>query len=67
MKPVPKDSPPGAEEHRHRRRHGARRRAHPSQDRPTRRRLGRMEYMLLALIALGVAITIAMAIIDPSG
>ena len=33
----------------------------------TRRRLGRVEYLLLALIALGVAITIAMAVVDPSG
>jgi hypothetical protein len=31
-----------------------------------RRRVGAMEYVLLALIALGVAITIAMAIIDPA-
>lgn len=31
------------------------------------RRLGRVEYLLLTLIALGVAITIAMAVVDPSG
>ncbi len=43
------------------------RRAHPFSGRPRRRRLGPLEYMLLALIALGVAITIAMAVIDPSG
>lgn len=35
--------------------------------RATRRRFGRVEYLLLALIALGVAITIAMAVVDPSG
>lgn len=31
------------------------------------RRLGAMEYTLLALIALSIAITIVMAILDPSG
>jgi hypothetical protein len=31
------------------------------------RRLGSLEYVLLALIVIGVAITIAMAIVDPSG
>jgi hypothetical protein len=31
------------------------------------RRLGSLEYLLLALIVIGVAITIAMAIVDPSG
>lgn len=35
--------------------------------RATRRRLGHVEYLLLAVIALGVAITIAMAVVDPSG
>lgn len=38
-----------------------------SADQAIRRRFGRVEYMLLALIAVGVAITIAMAVIDPSG
>jgi hypothetical protein len=33
----------------------------------TARRLGSFEYLLLALIVIGVAITIAMAIVDPSG
>jgi hypothetical protein len=28
-------------------------------------RLGRLEFLLLALIALGVGVTIAMAVIDP--
>jgi hypothetical protein len=32
----------------------------------TRRRLGPLEYALLALIALGIGITIAMAILNPS-
>jgi hypothetical protein len=40
---------------------------HESPDRATRRRLGRVEYLLLTLIALGVAITIAMAVVDPYG
>lgn len=30
-------------------------------------RLGRLEYVLLALILLGVAVTIAMAVFNPSG
>jgi hypothetical protein len=34
-------------------------------DRPTARRLGPVECMLLALIALGVAITVVMAIVNP--
>ena len=38
-----------------------------SPDPATRRRFGRVEYLLLTLIALGVAITIAMAVLDPSG
>jgi hypothetical protein len=38
-----------------------------STDQATRRRLGRTEYLLLILIAVGVAITIAMAFVDPSG
>lgn len=37
-----------------------------SADQATGRRLGRLEYLLLALIALGVAITIAMAVVNPS-
>lgn len=37
-----------------------------SADHATRRRLGRIEYLLLILIALGVAITIAMAFLDPA-
>jgi hypothetical protein len=36
-------------------------------DRKPRHRLGLLEYLLLTLIALGVAITIAMFILDPSG
>lgn len=32
---------------------------------PPRRRLGPIDYTLLALIVLGVAITLAMAIVDP--
>ena len=31
------------------------------------RQLGPLEYLLLALILLGIAVTIAMAILDPSG
>jgi hypothetical protein len=38
-----------------------------SADRKARPRLGSLEYLLLALTALGVAITIAMFIVDPSG
>jgi hypothetical protein len=38
-----------------------------SADQATGRRLGRLEYLLLALIALGVAITIAMVVVNPSG
>jgi hypothetical protein len=41
--------------------------ANESAHRATRRRLGHVEYLLLTLIALGVAITIAMAVLDPSG
>ena len=37
-----------------------------SADPVTGRRLGRVEYLLLALVALGVAVTIAMAVVDPS-
>lgn len=29
-------------------------------------RLGRLEFLLLALVAVGVAITIAMAVVDPA-
>jgi hypothetical protein len=32
----------------------------------SRRRLGPLEYLLLALIALGVAVTVAMFIVNPS-
>jgi hypothetical protein len=63
MRAVPKDRSARV---RRRPRDGGRR-ARPSSGRPTRRRLGPLEYMLLALIALGVAITIAMAVIDPAG
>lgn len=38
-----------------------------SADRTSGRRLGRLEYLLLALIALGVAVTLVMAVVDPSG
>jgi hypothetical protein len=34
-------------------------------DRKAERRLGPLEYVLLALIGLGIGITIAMAVIDP--
>jgi hypothetical protein len=37
--------------------------AHPTNG----RRLGWPEYLLLALIALGVAVTLVMALVDPSG
>jgi hypothetical protein len=36
-------------------------------ERPRLRQLGPVEYTLVALIALGVAVTIAMAIFNPSG
>lgn len=52
QEPAERDAGAGAEE---------RRRA------TSRRRLGSVEYVLLALVALGVAITITMAVIDPSG
>lgn len=68
MRPEPKDTSADAAERRLRpRRRGGGRRAHPSSGRTTRPRLGPLEYLLLALIALGVAITVAMAAIDPSG
>jgi hypothetical protein len=35
-------------------------------DRKSQRRLGSLEFVLLALIAVGVGITIAMAVIDPA-
>jgi hypothetical protein len=35
-------------------------------DRSAERRFGALEYLLLALIGLGIAVTIAMAVIDPS-
>jgi hypothetical protein len=35
-------------------------------ERKAKRRLGPLELLLLALIALGVGITIAMAVIDPA-
>jgi hypothetical protein len=38
-----------------------------SANRTTARRLDSFDYLLLALIAIGVAITIAMAIVDPAG
>src|SRR6185437_15462959 len=38
-----------------------------SANRTTARRLGSFDYLMLALIVIGVAITIAMAIVDPSG
>jgi hypothetical protein len=44
-----------------------RRRGLSSANQTTARRLGSLEYLLLALIVIGVAITIAMAIVDPSG
>jgi hypothetical protein len=33
----------------------------------TESRLGRLDFLLLALVAVGVAITIAMAVVDPAG
>ena len=45
--------------------HGSRRGGSAARERL--RRLGPLEYMLLALIALGIAITITMAILNPSG
>ena len=44
--------------------HGRRRGSSPT--RRQSRRLGPLEYMLLALIVLGIAVTIAMAILNPS-
>ena len=44
----------------------ARNETNESAEQATGRRLGRLEYLLLALIALGVAITIAMAVVNPS-
>jgi hypothetical protein len=38
-----------------------------SADQKASRNLGTLEYLLLALVLLGVAITIAMFIVDPSG
>jgi hypothetical protein len=38
----------------------------PASDPPKGRRLGAFEYTLLALIALGIAITVVMAILNPS-
>jgi len=70
MRPVPKNKSADAEERRLRprpRRRDGGRRAHPSSGRATRPRLGSLEYLFLALIALGVAITVTMAAIDPSG
>ena len=34
--------------------------------RPAESRPGRLEFLLLALVAVGVAITIAMAVVDPA-
>jgi hypothetical protein len=70
MSAVPEDWSADTEGHRIRprpRRREAGRRARPSSGPPTGRRLGSLEFMFLALIALGVAITVAMAVIDPSG
>ena len=50
----------------HKRRRDRVRRRHTAARR-SMRRLGPLEYTLLALIALGIAITIVMAILDPSG
>ena len=47
------------------RKHGRRRRASPA--RQLSRRLGPLEYTLLVLIALGIVITITMAVVNPSG
>lgn len=42
-------------------------RGHRSSEQHKLRRLGPLEYMLLTLIILGVAVTIAVAIFNPSG
>jgi hypothetical protein len=55
------------EEHRGRRHEGGLGRADPASAHTPWRRLGPLEYTLLAVIALALAITIAMAVIDPSG
>ncbi|MGH2894321.1 MAG: hypothetical protein ACRDPM_13815 [Solirubrobacteraceae bacterium] len=56
-----------AEERRGGRHDRGRRRSDPASDQTAKRRLGPPEYMLLAVIAVAIAITIAMAVIDPSG
>jgi hypothetical protein len=43
------------------------RRSHHRSLRPTAPSLGRLEYILLGLIALGITITLVMAIVDPAG
>lgn len=53
LRPVPSDAAPNE--------------TNEPEDQAASRRLGRLEYLLLALIALGVAITIAMAVVDPAG
>jgi hypothetical protein len=65
-------TPPGTEKragaHRPPRIHvRVRRRSHDRSMRPTGAGPGRLEYILLGLIALGIAVTLAMSIIDPSG
>lgn len=62
MRPEPKDRPPESASA-----DAARIAAGESADRTSGRRLGRLEYLLLALIALGVAVTLVMAVVDPSG
>ncbi len=62
MRPKPKDRPPQSVP-----RDTARGEINESARQTTGRRLGRLEYLLVALIALGVAVTIAMAIVNPSG
>ncbi len=64
---TPTDRGHKAEVEEHARRRGREWRLGRSSVERTRRRLGPLEYTLLALIALGIAITIVMAIIDPSG
>jgi hypothetical protein len=56
-----------AEEHRDGRRDDRRPRTGPASDPRASRRLSPLEYILLAVIAIAVMITIVMAIVDPSG
>lgn len=63
---TPTDSRHKAEVEEHARRRGRAWGRRRSSAERTRRRLGPLEYTLLALIAFGIGITIAMAILNPS-